>query len=436
MGTYTTTQEAMGLDWIHYFGFEDDVSLSSSYFMGNQANVGIMDTGLEDIHDDLSPNFLGRFPNVPSPASLGMSHGSHVAGIVAGAGAVQVYGVAPLAKLQDYPVIGLTFTGARAREEYLENLRDSFAHARMNDIHVLNLSFVIFQYQIIGLDFLVQQIKTEIITCHNYGVIICVAAGNDHSEADVFHNGGWFGAMDIATAFDVHDFVLMSASLEDMATVPTIIDNPLDNVEAVRRAYYSNFGYTRMVRNGVIAPGTQITSTVPQNAYDTLDGTSMASPFTAGVAAMIVGFFKEVGILYNPKMVFDIVKGCVFHLPYNTSAKTDGDNRLYTNGYIEESIYIKGWSKEVGYGCINFELLSRVLMAYRTKHLLGQLNWFQLGNLRYHLPITQTPPLQREELPLTLDGFDTLSVSPGWPDVGPPPFVTPATDPLFLNVGD
>lgn len=428
MGTYTTTQEAMGLDWIHSFGFEDDPSLSSGYFMGNHANVGIMDTGLEDIHDDLSPNFLGRFPNVPSTASLAYSHGSHVAGIVAGAGAVQVYGVAPLAKLQDYPVIGINFN---TDQEYFENLRDSFVHARTNNIHVLNLSFIVFKDQTLGLGGLMQQIRDEIIACYSYGVIICVAAGNDQSEADVFYNGASFGAMDIATAFDVHDYVLMTASLDDMAAVPPIIDNPLDNVEAgARRVDYSNFGYTRMVRNGVIAPGTQITSTVPENAYDTYDGTSMASPFLAGVAAMIVGFFKEAGIGYDAKMVFDIVKGCVFHLPYNTSAKTDGDNGLYTDGYIEESIYIKGWNKEVGYGCINFELLSRVLMAYRTKHLLGQLNAFN------HLPITQTPPLQREELPLALDGFDTLSVSPGWPDVGPPPFETPATDPLFLNVGD
>jgi subtilisin family serine protease len=49
-------------------------------------------------------------------------------------------------------------------------------------------------------------------------------------------------------------------------------------------AYYSNYGKKNV---DVFAPGSEIYSTVPNNNYEFFDGTSMASPGVAGVAAII-----------------------------------------------------------------------------------------------------------------------------------------------------
>ncbi len=56
-----------------------------------------------------------------------------------------------------------------------------------------------------------------------------------------------------------------------------------------RRNGSSSYNYTA----DVCAPGTGINSTYPTNSYASLTGTSMASPFTSGVAAIIKSFFPS-----------------------------------------------------------------------------------------------------------------------------------------------
>jgi subtilisin family serine protease len=55
------------------------------------------------------------------------------------------------------------------------------------------------------------------------------------------------------------------------------------------RAKFSNTG-----RNlDFMAPGVDIFSTVPDNWYATLSGTSMACPFAVGVAALVLSYVKQ-----------------------------------------------------------------------------------------------------------------------------------------------
>jgi cell wall-associated protease len=55
-------------------------------------------------------------------------------------------------------------------------------------------------------------------------------------------------------------------------------------------ASFSNYGKKTV---NLFAPGVRIYSTVPDNGYQNAQGTSMASPVTAGVAAMIMSYFPH-----------------------------------------------------------------------------------------------------------------------------------------------
>ena len=78
-------------------------------------------------------------------------------------------------------------------------------------------------------------------------------------------------------------------------------------------ATFSNYG---KINVDIFAPGVDIYSTVPKNEYEPLSGTSMASPSTSGVAALIRAYYpnlsaKEVKyILMNSgvKIDFKVIK--------------------------------------------------------------------------------------------------------------------------------
>ncbi len=61
------------------------------------------------------------------------------------------------------------------------------------------------------------------------------------------------------------------------------------------RAYFSNYGD----HVSVAAPGTEIYSTLPGSGYSYMQGTSMATPFVAGLAAMVYAYFPS----YTPDQV-------------------------------------------------------------------------------------------------------------------------------------
>ena len=414
MPNYLDYQKAMGLDWIHTNGYTSDTSQSSSYFKGSGVTIGIIDNGIQSGHSDIVSNFAGRFhganilgddESIASIQGYGL-HGTHVAGIAAGAGSNEIYGVAPLAKLYDMPTIDLPpFYNPAIM---LSKFKSSVDFAIDNNIKVLNCSFRMFIDDTENNPSIANGIRESIISAYNNNIIVCVAAGNSYGEEDYISDQGSFST-DIGTALNVREYILTVVALDEIDVYAGIRfpERSLSFGESVGKVDFSNYGKKRLGKNGISAPGTSIYSSVPINSYDLYDGTSMASPFIAGLAAMVIGFLIKAGIPVTAPEVFKIIKACVFHINYGTNPVNDSSNITYTNGWDENKIYIKGWNKYTGFGFTNFELISRVLMKIKN------------GGEAF----------TKQNLPVGKRGISTLPA--GWPDIGPPPFTTPVTDADF-----
>ncbi|MEG3898562.1 MULTISPECIES: S8 family serine peptidase [unclassified Microcoleus] len=110
--------------------------------------------------------------------------------------------------------------------------------------------------------------------------------------------GGWFPSREIDDAIkyatDKGIVVVMSAG-NDYSSQP---DYPAINADRFgiavggidrngRVADFSNYAGSKPL-DYVVAPGVDILSTTPNNTYKTYEGTSMAAPHVAGVAALVL----------------------------------------------------------------------------------------------------------------------------------------------------
>ena len=112
-----------------------------------------------------------------------------------------------------------------------------------------------------------------------YDFLICKSAGNEDDDASYYRLNRV-----MTTGECAKDHVVMVAALQNSSYVVKNKDLP-SGERMYRLANYSNFGESV----DVAAPGSAILSTVYGNNYELMSGTSMATPFVAGVAGMIYG---------------------------------------------------------------------------------------------------------------------------------------------------
>ena len=222
----------------------------------------------------------------PGPSEKGESHGSHVSGII-GATRNNGIGIDGVAKNVKMMAVRSVSNG----DEYDKDVALGFRYAVDNGAKVINTSF--------GKGFSPNKewVYDAIKYAAKNDVLIVNAAGNDAKDIDVektFPN-------------DAPD--LINEISDNFLTVGAMSSNYSKDLLAT----FSNYGKKNV---DVFAPGVKVNSTTPEGEYKKLSGTSMASPATAGVAALIRSYYpkltasqvKRIIMNSGTQVGFDILK--------------------------------------------------------------------------------------------------------------------------------
>ncbi|AUT03878.1 peptidase S8 [Nostoc sp. CENA543] len=237
---------------------------------GSGTVVAVIDTGVDYNHEDLKNNIWTNTKEIPgngidddgngyvddvrgwnfngnnNETYDDNGHGTHVSGIIAGENnGYGVTGVAYNAKIMPIKVLNSSGSGSYSA------IANGIYYAVDNGANVINLS--------LGGDFSSQTLKSAIEYASSKGVIVVMASGNDGGSAPGYparyakNSGIAVGAVNQA------------GNLTDFSN----------------RAGSNELAY-------VTAPGQSVYSTLPGNQYASYSGTSMASPYVAGVVALML----------------------------------------------------------------------------------------------------------------------------------------------------
>ena len=264
--------------------------------------IAIIDTGIDYTHPDLSSNiwknedeisnnsidddnngfiddvigwdFIGESPLFPEPDNdpLDMfGHGTHCAGL---ASAVTNNGIGTAGVCWNCKIMSIKIAGGFFGLINLISAVNGISYAIYNGADVISMSW--------GGDVESELLHNAIDNAYSNGVALIAAAGNDNTNRKLY---------------------------------PAAYDNAI-GVAATnkndKKAWFSNYGDWV----DVAAPGEQILSTLPtyhvtlndlfySMNYDYLDGTSMACPIVAGLAALLLS--------YDPSLNHDEVRSIIYN---------------------------------------------------------------------------------------------------------------------------
>lgn len=243
--------------------------------------VAVIDTGIDYLHEDLKDNIWVNAGEIPfngidddgnglvddyfgydfvsddSDPYDDNEHGTHVAGII-GARGNNEKGIAGVC--WDVSLMAIKAFDDQGNGT-VEAAIAGIAYAVANGARIINASW--------GLDEKSRALEDAVQKASDAGVLFVAAAGNNRSDAPSY-----------------------PASFDSVLSV-----GATDRNDA--RAIFSNYGPTV----DIAAPGDGIYSTLPENSYGYLSGTSMAAPHVSGTAALVLSRFPN----YSRQELFDIL---------------------------------------------------------------------------------------------------------------------------------
>jgi len=244
--------------------------------------IGIIDEGYNWVHQDLAANAGTNPGEIPEDGidndgngyvddvhgwdfqngdntvydGTGDEHGTHVAGTIGGVGGngAGVAGVCWKVKLLNAKFIEHNWGGTG--ENAIKAI-DYFTDLKTRKANPLNIVATNNSW---GGYFFSQGIFDAIERARNAGILFVAAAGNDNLDND----------------FEVVPFYPASHDLDNVIAVASITSTG-------ELSDFSNYGPTSV---DIGAPGSDIWSTLPENGYGYLSGTSMATPHVTGAVAL------------------------------------------------------------------------------------------------------------------------------------------------------
>jgi subtilisin family serine protease len=245
-----------------------------------EIKVAVVDTGVDYNHPDLKNRVLKKlgydfYNGDRDPMDDGW-HGTHVAGIIAAesGNGIGISGITGSLDVKIIPVKVLDGSGQGPSGIIAEGIRYSVNKGA----DIINLS--------INFDVKDEFIADAIKYAWDKGVFVVVASGNNNKNSDYNSPASDFGAFTVASIN-----------------------------QAYEKSYFSSFGESVKVS----APGERILSTVPGGTYVNKEGTSMAAPAAAGIAAILKAQMPEL----TPQQLTDILIETSLN-----NVKTDSDKPI------------------------------------------------------------------------------------------------------------
>lgn len=214
---------------------------------------------VKDNYEDFNDKFYGN--NNVMVSNKSALHGTHVSGII---GAIRGNGKGMDGVADNVRI--MTLRAVPDGDEHDKDIALAIRYAVDNGARVINMSF--------GKSFSPEKkwVDEAVKYAESKGVLLVHAAGNDAKNLDTTFN---YPSPQLLDGTRPANWITVGASGDPKAGGLT--------------AGFSNYGKKEV---DVFAPGVKIYSTVPGgNTYQNLQGTSMASPVVAGLAAFIMSYY-------------------------------------------------------------------------------------------------------------------------------------------------
>ncbi|NDB53518.1 MAG: hypothetical protein EB025_05500 [Chitinophagaceae bacterium] len=226
---------------------------------------------VKDNYDDKNDRFYGNNNLMVSlPAAM---HGTHVSGIIGAArgNGKGMDGIADNVQI-------MTLRAVPDGDEHDKDIALAIRYAVDNGAQIINMSF--------GKSYSPEKkwIDEAVAYAASKDVLLVHAAGNDGKNLDTTFN---FPTPNFLDSKKAANWITVGASGDPTAGGIT--------------AGFSNYGKNEV---DVFAPGVKIYSTIPGgNTYQFLQGTSMASPVVAGLAALLLEYFPTLSAIQLKEVI-------------------------------------------------------------------------------------------------------------------------------------
>ncbi|QKX49543.1 S8 family serine peptidase [Planococcus glaciei] len=255
---------------------------------GSDVTVAVLDEGFDLKHRNLAGRIVSPYSTV-TDSSKGLSvdaHGTHVAGIIGSSIDEEhsVAGVAPETAIMPIDV----FEGELA---YTSDVVEGIYQAVEAGADIINMSLGNYSYN--------SHFDAAVQYAHQQGLVLVASAGNEASTLAYYPSA--------------YDHVI-SVGSTDSTDFLSAFSNRGSDID-------------------LVAPGSEIISTLPNNGFGGMSGTSMAAPMVTGVAALV---WANEPALTNDEVVDRL-------LDTAKDLGRPGKDALYGNGLVnsKQALHIK-----------------------------------------------------------------------------------------------